>query len=78
MDFILGENSFNVKKKIIKWDANILKRMHTFGETLIGQELLEEGATFLEDTEISNPALFSKLYKFGTVSGLDIDNYQQI
>ena len=61
MDFILGEHSYNIKNKVIKWDSKIIERMHTEGETKIGQELLEEGANFMDDNEVLCPYLVSKL-----------------
>lgn len=51
LDKILGDMSYHVKTKVLKWDEHALRTLHTVGDTRIGQDLMEEGAHFMENSQ---------------------------
>lgn len=48
LDIILGDLSSHVKKKVLKWDPNMVNKIYTSGETEIGIQLIESGVTFAD------------------------------
>lgn len=51
LDMILGEMSFHVKTKILKWDYQEVIKLHSEGDTKIAQGLVEDGATFYVENQ---------------------------
>lgn len=55
LDIILCEMSIYAKIKILKWDENMVNKIHNKGDSAIAQDLLEDECHFLsEDSEEEN------------------------
>jgi hypothetical protein len=49
LDIILCDMSIYAKIKVLKWDEKMVNKIHNKGDSSIAQDLLENGARFIED-----------------------------
>ena len=49
LDIILCDMSIYAKIKILEWDEKMVNKIHNKGDSFIAQDLLENGAKFIED-----------------------------
>jgi hypothetical protein len=55
LDIILCDMSMYAKVKILKWDENMVNKIHKKGDSAIAQDLLEKECFFLSDeSDIEN------------------------
>jgi hypothetical protein len=59
LDIILNEMSIYAKIKILKWDENMVNKIHNKGDSSIAQDLLENGAQFLSDDSAEENEMFN-------------------